>query len=261
MANAQQIPLHMREVSRTGFVQRLRRFPAHHPHKGKFNIQQVIFCYDDQENNGCQVTSETGETWQSYAFQEALSMLAFIIKFAIINFFESKGNLDLMSAHLEMISTSQPFQIRSIGGTFNNLTKKLLQLSDKVMLTDVQLSDPRKVIPIEEILQIPLPNVSSWSFESVSYPKAISEMAKRWILTDAAPETKMTIKMRGSFDWMLNFKTSFFSKILEESQDKISIAMGSNGKVIELNMIDKNTFELSVVKISRHLDPHFRDKE
>ncbi|CAR99041.1 Protein CBG25788 [Caenorhabditis briggsae] len=227
---------HMKEASQTIFVQRLRRFPSYHIHRGKFEIQSVTICYDDIVSNVFTVISASGEVWNSGALKEGVCMISFILEYSVISQFESKGNLDLSSADLEIVSSASAFFINSIEGKPNRLTMRLLEKSNKELLREVKLSHSNMAIPLKQILKIPMPNVRTMFFNFVSYPEAISEMAKRW--TDTAPETKMTIKMRGSFNWMLNFKTSFFSKILEESQDKFVIETDSRDKVIELKLLD-----------------------
>ncbi|PIC49610.1 hypothetical protein B9Z55_008159 [Caenorhabditis nigoni] len=262
MANAQQIPLHMREVSRTGFVQRLRRYPSHHIHRGKLDVQSATFHYHDEESNNFQVVSNSGDIWHSGALNEGIAMISFVLQFAVISVLEITGNLDLNAEDLKLISTSPTvFLINSIRIKANKMGMSILYKTSRELLTEISLGNDQTAIQFQTILEIPFPNVRNWAFDWVSHPEGINDLAKVWMESTPPPETQMFIKTRGNSDWMLDFKTAFFAKIREEAQDRIAIELDADGMALELSLLDKNTFELSVVKVSRHLDPHFRDEE
>ncbi|PIC13245.1 hypothetical protein B9Z55_027888 [Caenorhabditis nigoni] len=89
-------------------------------------------------------------------------MICFILKFAFIDVFEVKGNLDLNAADLEVISTSSPiFSINSNRGNVSKLSKLILEMADENILTDVQLCDPRTIPTV-------LHNLSKTHMEYVS---------------------------------------------------------------------------------------------
>ncbi|PIC13246.1 hypothetical protein B9Z55_027888 [Caenorhabditis nigoni] len=82
-------------------------------------------------------------------------MICFILKFAFIDVFEVKGNLDLNAADLEVISTSSPiFSINSNRGNVSKLSKLILEMADENILTDVQLCDPRTAcLDVKEVVK------------------------------------------------------------------------------------------------------------